>query len=385
MPLDPEDLEPLLRLALVEGIGPHRLGLLIGRFGSAPGVLGAPSSSLRQLPGVGPELAARIRGADSDRSRAETARAIKVLDRLGAVALTVEDPAYPTAFLDIPDRPYILYAVGDLRLLRAPAVAIVGTRSPTPYGRGAATRLSHDLALNGFAIVSGLARGIDSAAHEGALAAGGYTVGVLGHGIEQVYPPESRGLYQRIRRSGLILTEYPPGETPRPGNFPRRNRLITALSRAILVVEMGLKSGAQHTVAYALAQGKEVMAVPGPIGSASSEGTNQLIKDGARVVTSAADVTEELYGVGQEHAPGGLAVTSPAPPGRGAEEPLALALVTAAEERVLGKLGVTPMAVDEVAAASRIDSGEVLVVLLDLELRGLVQSHPGLRYARVGV
>lgn len=382
MPLDSGDLEPLLRLALVEGIGPHRLALLIGHFGSAARVLTASPFALRQVPGVGPELATRIRGAGSDRSRTETARAMRVLKRLGAVALTVQDPDYPSAFLDIPDRPYILYAVGDLRLLRAPAVAIVGTRSPTPYGRAAATRLSHDLSLSGFAIVSGLARGIDSAAHEGALNAGGYTIGVLGHGIEQVYPPEARGLYQRVRKQGLILTEYPPGETPRPGNFPRRNRLITALSRAVLVVEMALKSGAQHTVTYALAQGKEVMAVPGPIGSRWSEGTNQLIKDGARVVTSAADVTEELFGVGHDLAPGGLATVQSDQP-ESDQQPLTLGLVTGSEKRVLGALGHTPSSVDEVAAASGIDPSEVLVVLLDLELRGIVQAAAGMRYVRI--
>lgn len=383
MPLPSEDLEPLLRLALVEGVGPHRLALLIEHYGAASEVLAASSASLTRISGIGPQLAARIRGANSGRSRAETERAIRLLDRLGAVALTVDDPAYPSAFLDIPDRPYILYAAGNLDLARAPAVAVVGTRSPTPYGRAAATRLSRDLALAGFAIVSGLARGIDSAAHEGALAAGGYTIGVLGHGIEQVYPPESRGLYRRVRSNGLILTEYPPGETPKPGNFPRRNRLITALSRAVLVVEMALKSGAQHTVTYALAQGKEVMAVPGPIGSTSSEGTNQLIRDGAPIVTSAADVIEELYGVGEERVPGGLMISSSAETPIRRDEHPSLPLVTPLERRVLDTIASDSSSVDEVAAASGMDTGEVLVVLLDLELRGLVQARAGMRYSRI--
>jgi DNA processing protein len=264
-------------------------------------------------------------------------------------------------------------------------VAVVGTRTPTPYGRKAASRLSHDLALGGFAIVSGLARGIDSAAHEGALEAGGHTIGVLGHGIEQVYPPEARLLYRRMRERGLILTEYPPGETPRPGNFPRRNRLITALSQAVLVVEMGVRSGAQHTVAYALEQGKEVMAVPGPIGFPSSEGTNQLIKDGARVVTSAADVIEELFGVGRERAVGGL--TTGAERSADAPTPVAappsLALATPAEQSVLDALGPTLSSIDEIAETAGMRPADAVVVLLDLELRGAVQSAPGMRYARL--
>lgn len=385
MALSASELEPLLRLAMVEGVGPHRLALLIDRFGSAERVLSASSGMLRSIPRMGAGLAERIAAADSDPARAATARAIGILNRMGAVAITVEDPSYPSTFLDVPDRPYILYACGDLRLLRAPSVAVVGTRTPTPYGRNAAHRLGRDLAIGGFAVVSGLARGIDSAAHEGALEADGHTIAVLGHGIEQVYPPEARQLYRRIRDRGLILTEYPPGETPRPGNFPRRNRLITALSQAVLVVEMGHRSGAQHTVAYALEQGKEVMAVPGPIGFPASEGTNQLIKDGARVVTCAADVIEELFGVGRERAVGGL-MQSPDPATSQTAQlpppPATLALVTPSEQAILNTLGSGALTIDEIATGAGISSAEVAVILLDLEIRGAIQSAPGMRYAR---
>ncbi|HUE95536.1 MAG TPA: DNA-processing protein DprA, partial [Longimicrobiaceae bacterium] len=272
MPLSVTELEPLLRLGLVRGIGPQRLAVLMERFGGAGAVIAADEARLRAVSGVGRELARRIRSAGGVVARAETARALRRLQRVGAVALTCEDPLYPASFLDLSDRPYLLFAIGDPSLLERPAIAVVGTRSPTRYGRSAAEDLSRDLALSGFLIVSGMARGIDTAAHRGALAAGGGTVGILGHGIEQIYPPEGRRLFEEVGRRGLLLTEYPPGETPKAGNFPRRNRLITAISRAVVVVEMGLRSGAQHTVNFALEQGREVMAVPGPIGSPSSEG-----------------------------------------------------------------------------------------------------------------
>lgn len=381
MPLTATELEPLLRLSLVQGIGPHRLSLLIHRFGSAEAVIRARPSDLERIPGMGGELAGRVRAASSAASRAGTSRALRHLERLNAVALTQDDPVYPAAFHDLSDRPYLLFATGDLSLLQRPALAIVGTRAPTPYGRNAAESLSGELALAGLVIVSGMARGIDAAAHRGAMEAGGSTVGVLGHGIEQVYPPEAGKLFQRVREQGLIITEYPPGETPRAGNFPRRNRLIMALSRAVLVVEMGFRSGAQHTIGYAIEQGKEVLAVPGPIGSLASEGTNQLIKEGARMVTSALDVVEELFGVGWEdsaEARNGASLpiaaqTSPAP---------ALPLLSDREARVLAALGPTAVYVDEIASVAGLEAADALVLLLDLELRGLVSAAPGMRYTR---
>lgn len=378
MPLNPAALEPLLRLSLVQGIGPHRLASLVDRFGSADAAMAATEAELRSVIGVGRDLSRRIRSAGGAAARAESARALRRLLSLEVQTLTPEDPLYPSSFLDIRDRPYLLFAAGDLDLLKVPAVAVVGTRSPSRYGQSAARELSRDLALSGFAIVSGMARGIDTAAHAGALDAGGPPIGVLGHGIEQIYPPESRRLFAAVRERGLLLTEYSPGETPKAGNFPRRNRLITALARAVLVVEMSLRSGAQHTVNYALEQGKEVMAVPGPIGSSSSEGTNQLIKDGARMVTSAADVVEELYGVGY------VTGLQPHTDGRG-ERAVAdpnLPLLTGQEERILRSIGAETMHADTLAASAGLDSNIVSAKLLELELRGLVRALPGNRYAR---
>jgi DNA processing protein len=374
VPLTPDRLEPLLTLALIEGVGPSRLAALCARFGSAERVLLTRARELELLPGMTAPVAARIARAGA-RERAAARSAMRTLTRLGAVAITPDDPAFPEAFRPLPDPPYLLFASGDLALLDLPSLAVVGTRRPTRYGREATRQLAGALAARGYAIVSGLARGIDTEAHRAALDAGGATIGVLGNGIEQIYPPENRDLFARVRERGLILTEFVPGEAPRAGNFPRRNRLIVALSRAVLVVEMGLKSGAQHTVNYALEQGRDVLACPGPIGSPASEGTNQLIKDGARLVAGVDDVLEELEGVG------GDARRRASPSGQPASQP-ALPLLSPPEALVLDALEREPHHVDELSDALGIQPGALLGTLLELELRGLAVALPGKLYSR---
>lgn len=372
MPLSPGALEPLLRLALVPGIGPQRLAGLIRHFGSAERVLAARPREVELLPGMGAPLARRVREASLPAARAGVRTALERLRGAEAVVLTPDEVAYPESFRLVPDAPYLLYAAGDLSMLGRPGVAVVGTRSPTEYGRAAAAALSGGLARAGFAIVSGMARGIDAVAHRAALDAGAPTVGVLGHGIEQVYPAESRRLFHAMREGGLLLTEFPPGERPRAGNFPRRNRLIAALSQGVLVVEMGARSGAQHTVGFALEQGREVFAVPGPIGAETSAGTNQLIKEGARVVTSVEDVLEELRGVGAA-----LPRRVPAPPER---DQASLVLLSPGEERAMRALAPEPRHVDELSGASGLPSGALLAALLELELKGMAEALPGMRY-----
>lgn len=378
MPLAPAALEPVLRLAIVEGIGPARLSALMARFGSAERILAAGADELAAVPGFGPELVRRLRAAATDEGRERARAALATLKRAGAVSLTPADAAYPDAFRTLPDPPYLLFASGNLELLGTPGVAVVGTRSPTDYGLHAAQSLSGELARAGLTIVSGMAKGIDAAAHAAALNAGGTTVGVLGHGIDQVYPPGNARLFQQVRERGLLITELAPGEQPNAGNFPRRNRLIAALSLGVLVVEMGEKSGAQHTVTYALEQGKEVFAVPGPISSARSAGTNQLLKDGARLVTGVADILEELRGVGHAVAAPAPAVTDagpdvppPPPPGLAPDE-----------AKVYAALGADPHHVDDLAAASGLAPSNVLAALLGLELRDLAESLPGKQYRR---
>ncbi|MQA91502.1 MAG: DNA-protecting protein DprA [Gemmatimonas sp.] len=376
MPLTPDELEPLLRLALVQGIGPQRLSMLVGTFGDARGVFRASEAKLGTIPGIGSELMGRIRAADLPKARSETRKALTQLERRGAFAITPDDPAYPKAFRTVTEPPYLVFGVGDLGALERPGLAVVGTRSPTRYGRIAAERLSFDLAMAGLVVVSGLARGIDSAAHRGALDAQGTTIAVLGHGIDLIYPSENRELFARIRDRGLLLTEYPPGETPKAGNFPRRNRLIAALAEAVLVVEMGHKSGAQHTVGFALEQGREVLAVPGPILSPTSAGTNQLIKDGARLIASAEDVLEELRGVGWS------ALRSRSPPPAAHRLDPALPLLSHTEGALLEILSTDPLHVDDLARDTGISAADALTTLLHLELQGLVTSLPGKHYCR---
>ena len=279
---------------MVPGVGPTRLALLMDRFGSPDRIMGASAHELESVPQLGRMIAERLAEARRAPARDRAERAIEILARADGVAITPGDHAFPDSFRRLADRPYLLFACGDLALMAEPGLGVVGTRNPSEYGRRTASRLSSSLARAGLTIVSGMAKGIDAAAHTAALDANAPTVGVLGHGIDQVYPAANRELFARVREHGLLITELLPGEEPRAQNFPRRNRLIASLSLGVLIVEMGLKSGAQHTVTYALEQGKEVFAVPGPIGAAMSEGTNQLIKEGAAVVTSPEDVLEEL-------------------------------------------------------------------------------------------
>jgi DNA processing protein len=374
MPLSPAALEPLLELALIEGVGPSRLAALIGSFGSAEGVLRAHARDLSRVPGVPAMVAGRIAGAGAAERRA-TRAALRALRRVDAFGIVPDDPAYPESFRLLPDPPYLLFGCGNPDLVRAPAIAVVGTRTPTAYGRQATRDLAGAVARSGYAIVSGMARGIDTLAHQAALDARGATIGVLGNGIEQIYPPENRSLFAAVREHGLLLSEFVPGETPKAGNFPRRNRLIVALGSAVLVVEMGLRSGAQHTVTYALEQGRDVFAVPGPIDSPTSEGTNQLIKEGARMVTSVHDVLEELNGVGSVRPE---RIESPEPP----SEQAALPLLSDTESRVFSALESAPRHVDELCSETSLSSSVLLGTLLELEIRGIALALPGMHYRR---
>lgn len=378
---DQTTLETLLRLAIVPGMGPARIALLLARFGSVERVLGARAAQIAEVPGFGAEFARRVAAAGTAEGLERARAALDALGRAGARVVTQEDAAYPQAFRALADPPFVLYAMGDVQLMSEPAIGIVGTRNPTDYGRRVASRLAYELARAGYGIASGMAKGIDAVAQTAALDAGGATVGVLGHGIDRIYPPENQRLFFRVRERGLLISELPPGEEPLAGNFPRRNRLIAALSAGVLVVEMGEKSGARHTVEYALELGKEVFAIPGPIGAAESVGTNQLLKEGARLVTSAQDILEELHGVGVvPHALNGRAAAAAAesaPPVRRPAPPPDLA---PDEARVLGLLADDPRHVDDLATAAGMATNVTLAALLGLELRELAESLPGKQF-----
>jgi DNA processing protein len=375
---EPSSTETMLRLAIVPGMGPARTTALLARFGTAERALGASAAQIAEVPGIGREFARRVAAAGTAEGWERARAALDALDRVGARVITQADAAYPQAFRTLPDPPFVLYALGDAHLMSEPAIGIVGTRAPTDYGRQVASRLAYELARAGYGIASGMARGIDAAAQAAALDAGGATVGVLGHGIDRIYPPENERLFLRVRERGLLISEMSPGEEPLAGNFPRRNRLIAALSAGVLVVEMGEKSGARHTVEFALELGKEVFAIPGPIGSPMSAGTNQLLKEGARLVTSAQDILEELHGVGVV----AHALSMPAPPAeaRAPTPRTPPADLTPDEARVFAVLADEPHHVDDLAAAAGMTARVALAALLGLELRELAESLPGKQF-----
>jgi len=341
-------------LALVPGVGRVRLEILMQAFGSADAVLAA---TLRQLNSV-----VRIsRAAATAIHSTRTAAGTEIIDKVagqGGVVLTPADAGFPGELRQIPDAPTLLFAKGRLDLLQGPCVALVGSRDHSRYGAQVASELSAGIAAAGITVVSGMARGLDAVAHQAALDAGGGTVGVLGNGLGVIYPAANRVLYERVVAAGCLLTEFPPGERPNAGSFPRRNRLISGLARATVVLEARDGSGALITADCALSQGREVMAVPGPITSPLSRGTNRLIQMGAKPVLELRDVLEE-YGISEVPE-----VSLPAD-------------LSDTERRALEALGDGAELVDDVTARLACAPAESLAVLTSLEIRGLVAQGPG--------
>ncbi len=343
-------------LALVPGIGRARLDALLHTFGSPGAALDASFDSLLAAPTISRAAATAIREAD----RAQGARVVARVTEMGGSVLVPEDPNFPAALREIPDAPTLLFAAGWLDLLQAPCVAIVGSRSHTRYGGEVCRHFASGLARSGLVVVSGMARGLDAAAHTAALDAGGGTIGVLGNGLGVIYPTANRALYQRVLDQGCLLTEFPPGERPHAGSFPRRNRLISGLARVTLVVEARERSGALITADCALTQGHDVLAVPGPITSPVSVGCNRLIQLGAKPALGLRDVLEE-YGISLPQAASAALPTD----------------LTAEERRVLDVLALGSEQVDEVAARLKQPAWDTLAVLTSLEIRGLVEQEPG--------
>jgi DNA processing protein len=280
--------------------------------------------------------------------------------------LPADDPGFPTSLLAIPDCPSELWYVGQLDVLDAPAVAIVGSRAASFVALEMARSLAMDLAARGVTIVSGLARGVDSAAHRGALSQG-RTVGVLGSGIDVIYPPEHRDLARDVAATGLLVSEYPPGTAPHAGQFPMRNRIISGLSRAVVVIEAHERSGSLITARFALQQGREVMAVPGNPLSGRSRGAHALIRDGAKIVECADDILEEL----------GLV-----PPRGPVNEASTLVPTSCGDPILAGMVVGESYDLDALSGHSGLDGTRLLPRLLDLELRGLVRRIGGGRFVR---
>ena len=375
-PGDRDDLAALLALAELPGIGPGRLRALVARFGGAAAVLRAPHQAIAALPGFSRAAATAIRALSVARGRA----ILDGVERLGARVLLPADAAFPTLLRDIPDAPPVLFVWGDAALLGRPTAAIVGSRDPSRYGVDAARLLAAGVARAGVVVASGMARGIDAVAHTAALdaAGGGASVGVLGNGFGVVYPAANRALYERmVRDGGCLITEFPPGERPHAGAFPRRNRLISGLAAATVVVEAAPPSGALQTADCALDQGRTVLAVPGPITSPTSLGPNRLIQQGAKPALSVADILEELGPGVSAAAP----APSPGAAGSPAGPPPAPRDLTSLQRALWEALAAEPRHVDALVRAGGGDTGTVLTALTELELRGLVAQRPGMVFS----
>ncbi|MFD2612990.1 DNA-processing protein DprA [Paenibacillus gansuensis] len=284
----------------------------------------------------------------------------------GTQVVTVLDEAYPPLLKQTAQPPWVLYARGDIGLLQLPLLAMVGTRTPTAYGRKAAEDLSAGLARRGFGVVSGLARGIDSTAHRGALLAGGATIAVLGTGIDVAYPPENRALYAEIAARGLVLSEYPAGTPSHPGMFPQRNRIIAGLSLGTVVIEAAVRSGSLITADQALEEARDVFAVPGPISSPKSQGALALIKQGAKLVTCAEDIIEEYSSI-MPQVP--VQPASEAPP-----------QLTDEENFVLQLIPLEGATLDELQAVSKLQFGHLHSLLLHLLIKKQIRQMPGSIY-----
>ncbi len=358
-----DHLLPWLRLQFTPGLGRVGLMRLIDHFETPENAINAASRGWPKLPGLRKGLANTVPLAGD----AKIQKACQGLTKMDGWFRTIWEDDYPQVLKDIPDPPVLLYGCGSLP--EEPTLAIVGTRQPSDFGRVFTEQLAEELASAGIAIISGMARGIDSAAHRGALNAAGKTLAVLGCGIDRVYPPENIKLYHQIIEQGTLISEYPPGSEPLPGHFPGRNRIISGLSKGTLVIEACRKSGSLITTEFALEQGREVMAVPGGVDRKTSYGPNLLIKQGAHPVTEAVEILE-ILGI-NGHNMRAQPLTEPAD-----------FQLPAPAGSVLSELSLTPLHSDELAKESGLTPMELSVILLQLELQGYAEKLSGGRYIR---
>lgn len=374
-----ESLAAWIRLSLTEGVGPQTARELLSRFGLPENIFAAGFPALQKC--VPEKLAYALSGAAPEAMQAGIARTLSWAQEAGNHVLTLADDAYPRALLTIPDPPPLLYAKGRIELLQRPALAIVGSRSATVQGMQNAERFAQLLSASGLTVVSGLALGIDAAAHLGALAASGTpdhlgsTIAVTGTGLDLVYPARHHALAHRIAADACLISEYPLGTPAIAANFPRRNRLISGLALGVLVVEAALQSGSLITARSATEQGRDVFAIPGSIHSPLSKGCHQLIRQGAKLVESAQDIMEEL----RWSRPAGTAVEA---------DPAKLASDRAAPDDALSGLlalaGHDPVSIDQLVERSGLPAADIQAALLALEMQQRVELLPGGHYRRLG-
>ena len=386
------DTKSLIHLNLIPGIGNYTIRRLLAAFGSAEKSLAATSAELAQIDGLTPDVRQQL---IDGRSRAPLAQELELIEQHQCHVVTINDDAYPALLKQIDDPPVLLYIIGNFPLPDTLSIAIVGSRSPTKYGKTISQQLSHQLAERGVTVVSGFARGIDTCVHRGALEADGRTVAVFGCGLSIMYPETNRALAVEIIESGALVSEFPMTMPPRGKNFPRRNRVISGLTLGTLVVEASERSGSLITARHAAEQGREVFAVPGQIFSGRSRGTHSLINQGATLINSVDDLLDALP---QNYTQilGGESLEPPAAkqPDKIARpqsvekrstptpQPKANLNLTPEEQTVLSAMGADSVHIDEITRVTQLPIGKVSSLLVMLELKGVVQQLPGKQFVK---
>ncbi len=357
--------EAMVALNLLPDIGPVRVRLLLDKFGNATEILEASEEALKTVDKIGPKAATTIANWNK---AIDLEAELKRIEKFGCTIITQDDEMYPELLREIYDPPIVLYVKGELKTADHHAIAMVGTRQSTLYGRQSAERLSRQLAASGITVVSGGARGIDSISHEGAMKGGGRTIAVLGTGLDIVYPAENFELFQRIAEQGAVITQFPFGRKGSKQSFPIRNRIVAGMTQGTIVVEANRKSGALITASLAAEGGRTVFAVPGRIDSPRSAGCHDLIKQGAQLCESAEDVLAEFAMI--NHATQSDEATAPMPS------------LSPAEQSVYNVLTHEEKQQDEIIRCSEVPAPQVSVALLQLEMKQLVNQYPGRLFTR---
>ena len=356
--------EAYIALNMMEGLGPVRIRNLVQQFGSPSDIFSAEHADLMQAPRIGRELAASI---IKQRDTINVNRELKKAEKWGVTILTREDDGYPACLASIHDPPVVLYVKGTLLKKDKHALAIVGTRRPTHYGANTADRLAYQVAKLGFCVVSGLARGIDTAAHRGALKGQGRTIAVLGSAMDQLYPKENAELAKQIAAQGAVISEFPFGRQPDRTTFPYRNRIVSGLSMGVVVVEAGLNSGAMMTADQALDQGRSVFAVPGRIDTSSAKGPHRLIKNGAKLVEDIDDIMQDFEFLLPDVTKKAVNQLDSRPE----------TVLSSEEQQVVKALWEGPVDVDTLTRTVNITIVRMNTLLIGMELKRLIRMRPG--------
>ena len=371
------EIESLLILNGILGLGNIRIRKLFEHFGSASQVLSASRKELTAGAAIPASVADNIiRFPKDEYLKSE----YSLMEKHGVRAVSYEDQDYPENLNQIPDAPVLLYVKGDLKKENNLAVAIVGSRKASFYGLSIAEKFARELSEFGITIVSGMARGIDTKAHEGALRAKGPTIAVLGNGLSEIYPPENQKLFEDIAKNGAIISEFPMTTPPAAYNFPRRNRVISGLSLGVVIVEASNKSGALITSRFALEQGREVFAVPGKVDSPNSQGVHKLIKEGAKLTNSVSDILEELAPQLKHRIKEEKPISDTK-----FEEKVLTRNLSNEEKTIYGRISDQAMHIDEIVDQSGCSASQAMAVLLKLELKHLIRQLPGKLFVKTGI